>query len=338
MKRLLIADDDAGMRAALEARFARRGWQVDVAVNGSEALTKFRQGLHSLVITDVRMPGRDGFELMREVQAAAPRTAVILLTAYLRIVFECSLVSAEHLTFREFLQSVPEGTYLASCNLVPADVMALLQLDLDIAFPIIDLMLGGEGKGGNLKREITEIEEEVIEGILRIICRELQNTWQALALEFNFGRRQPAAQAQRLMPAEEKTLCLSFEIKMSETRGTLSLAVPAVVSNALLRKISADYSYQRPRGPIEGRQQIQKRLLECPFPVELCVPHLEVPLETLAALTPGAVLSFSRSASAPAALLVDEIRLCSAMPVRVNSRRAASVVALEPTTPPAGGL
>jgi DNA-binding NtrC family response regulator len=82
MKRLLIADDDAGMRAALEARFQRRGWQVDVAVNGTEALAKFREGLHSLVITDVRMPGRDGFELMREVQTSSVRTAVILLTAY----------------------------------------------------------------------------------------------------------------------------------------------------------------------------------------------------------------------------------------------------------------
>jgi DNA-binding NtrC family response regulator len=82
MKRLLIADDDAGMRAALEARFQRRGWLVDVAVNGTEALQKFRAGAHSLVITDVRMPGRDGFELMREVQTSSARTAVILLTAY----------------------------------------------------------------------------------------------------------------------------------------------------------------------------------------------------------------------------------------------------------------
>ena len=82
MKRLFIADDDAGMRAALEARFLRRGWLVDVAVNGTEALEKFRAGLHSLVITDVRMPGRDGFELMREVQTSSARTAVILLTAY----------------------------------------------------------------------------------------------------------------------------------------------------------------------------------------------------------------------------------------------------------------
>lgn len=82
MKRLLIADDDAGMRAALEARFARRGWQVDVAVNGTEALAKFRPGQHSLVITDVRMPGCDGFALMREVQTSSAQTAVILLTAY----------------------------------------------------------------------------------------------------------------------------------------------------------------------------------------------------------------------------------------------------------------
>jgi len=82
MKRLLIADDDAGMRAALEARFQRRGWQVDVAVNGGDALAKFREGAHSLVITNVRMPGCDGFELMRAVQDSSARTAVILLTAY----------------------------------------------------------------------------------------------------------------------------------------------------------------------------------------------------------------------------------------------------------------
>lgn len=82
MKRLLIADDDPGMRAALETRFVQRGWQVDVAANGTDALRKFREHGHALVVTDIRMPGRDGFELMREVQAASPRTAVILLTAY----------------------------------------------------------------------------------------------------------------------------------------------------------------------------------------------------------------------------------------------------------------
>jgi flagellar motor switch protein FliM len=256
--------------------------------------------------------------------------------AYLRIGFDCSLVSAEHLTYREFLQRIPEKTYLASIDLLPVGAIAVLQLDLAIAFPIIDVLLGGEGKSSDSARDVTEIEEQVLEGIIRLMCRELQTSWQAISLEFNFEQCQQISQAQRLMPPEEKTLCLSFEIKMSETRGTLNLAIPAVVSNALLRKISADFSYQRPRSPIEARFQIQKKLLDCFFLVELSIPGLQVPLENLNDLVPGALLPFSIEASTPAVMMVEDVPLCSAAPVRVNARRAARVLTLECTAPTAG--
>ena len=82
MKRLLIADDDAGMRAALEARFARRGWQVDVAVNGTEALARFRPGLHKLVITDVRMPGVTGLEAMAALDWPRWSVPFIVISAF----------------------------------------------------------------------------------------------------------------------------------------------------------------------------------------------------------------------------------------------------------------
>jgi flagellar motor switch protein FliM len=258
--------------------------------------------------------------------------------AYLRIVFDCSLASAEHLTFREFLDRLPEKAYLASCDLAPVGATGVLQLDFAIAFPIIDVMLGGEGKSGEITRDITEIEEQVLEGVVRIMCRELQTAWQAIALEFNFGARQQLLQTQRLMPPEEKNLCLSFEIKMSETRGTLNLAIPAVVSNALLRKISADFSYQRRRSPAGARQQIQKKLLDCFFPVELSMSNLQVPLQNLTELVPGNLLAFTKSVSAPAVMLVGDVRLCSAAPVRVGARRAARVLSLETPFPAAGEL
>ncbi len=290
---------------------------------------------------DIRQAGQIGSEQLRAINQLHENFARNLSTAvggFLRIVFDCSLVSAEHLTYREFLQRVPETTYLASCDLAPAGAVAVLQLDLAIAFPILDVMLGGEGTSTESTRDITEIEEQVLEGIIRIVCRELQTSWRAIALQFNFEKRQHLLQTQRLMPPEEKNLCLSFEIKMPETRGTLNLAVPAVVSNALLRKISADFSYQRPRSPIEGRLQIQKKLLDCFFPVELSMPDLQVPLQNLTGLVPGDLLTFSKSASAPAVLLVDDVRLCSATPVRVNARRAARVCSLEPALPTAGEL
>jgi DNA-binding NtrC family response regulator len=85
MNRVLVVDDEAGMRAALEAHFLRRDWRVDTAANADEALEKFRRVLHPLVVTDIRMPGGDGFAVMREARALAPHTAVVLLTAFANV-------------------------------------------------------------------------------------------------------------------------------------------------------------------------------------------------------------------------------------------------------------
>lgn len=85
MNRVLVVDDEAGMRTALEAHFLRRDWRVETAANAGEALEKFRRAQHALVVTDIRMPGADGFVVMREVRAMAPQTGVILLTAFANI-------------------------------------------------------------------------------------------------------------------------------------------------------------------------------------------------------------------------------------------------------------
>jgi DNA-binding NtrC family response regulator len=82
MNRVLVVDDEASMRTALEAHFLRRNWQVDTAANAREALEKFGRLKHALVVTDIRMPDEDGFSVMRAARALAPHTAVILLTAF----------------------------------------------------------------------------------------------------------------------------------------------------------------------------------------------------------------------------------------------------------------
>jgi len=313
--------------------------EIDAMVRAARGGAAAKSGQPVVQPWDIRQAGQIGREQMRainQLHEGFARNLTHAIGAYLRVVFDCSLVSAEHLTYREFLQRIPENTYMASCNLTPVEATAVLQLDLAVAFPIIDLLLGGEGKGGDLGREVTEIEEQVLESIIRIICRELQTAWHAIALEFNFGQRMQISQAERLMVPEEKNLCLSFEVKMAETRGTLNLAVPAIVSNALLRKISADMSYQRPRGPAEARMRLQKKLLDCPFEVTLSSPPMPVALQSVADAIPDSVLTFPRSAATPADMLVEEVRLCTAMPVRVNNRRAARVLTTEDLASPAG--
>ena len=79
---VLLVDDEAAMRLALQASFQREGWFVETAAGVSEALHKFEQRRFPLVVTDVRMPDGDGFHVMRSVRTSSPETAVIVLTAF----------------------------------------------------------------------------------------------------------------------------------------------------------------------------------------------------------------------------------------------------------------
>ena len=129
---------------------------------------------------DVRRGGQIGREQLQTItllHEGFARNLTHSLGAYLRVVFAANLVSAEHLIYREFLQRIPETTYFASCRLEPTGLNAALQLDLKIAFPIIDLLLGGEGKSQPEIRELSEIKVQILDAVARIVCRELGAAW-----------------------------------------------------------------------------------------------------------------------------------------------------------------
>jgi flagellar motor switch protein FliM len=279
---------------------------------------------------DVRRAGQIGREQLQAItrlHEGFARNLTDALGAYLRVVFAAALVSAEHLSYREFLERIPETTYLASCKLEPMGVTGALQLDLKVAFPIVDLLLGGEGKIIVATREITEIEEQIVESVARIVCRELGRAWQAVNLEVGFDKRLEPGEAQRLLLPNEKILSLSFEVTMLEVRGGLNLAVPVSVSHALLRKISGELSDRRPRGGSEWRERLKRRLLECPFSAELGVNELRAAVGELSHLVAGQVLPLGRSATHPASLVVAGVEMFQALPVRCGGTRAAQVIA-----------
>jgi DNA-binding NtrC family response regulator len=82
MNQVLVVDDEAPMRAALEAHFLRDGWGVKTAYGAGDALAKFRQAPCSLVVTDMRMPDGDGLGVLRGLRELEPKVAVIFLTAF----------------------------------------------------------------------------------------------------------------------------------------------------------------------------------------------------------------------------------------------------------------
>jgi DNA-binding NtrC family response regulator len=91
--RILIVDNDPGVLLVLHDTRERmnRGYSIEAAHDGEEALEKFENESFSMVITDVRMPGINGVELTEEIRALGSHSAVIWITAY-----GCSNLKDEH--------------------------------------------------------------------------------------------------------------------------------------------------------------------------------------------------------------------------------------------------
>jgi flagellar motor switch protein FliM len=243
------------------------------------------------------------------------------LAAFLRTRFQVNLVSAEQIQFNDFLLRIPEINYVASVRLEPLGAVSVLQLDLGLAPPIIDLLLGGEGRGGAL-RELTDIEESILGSVVEIICRELTSAWQTVGLGFRFDRRQMQTQVGRLIAVAEKTLCLSFEIRMPHASGLLNLAFPAVVANTILRRLTTDWGRrQRHAGDLRARMEAATRKIR--FGCSLQLPSVRVPATALENLAPGSLVRLNLPANAVPLWRVAGQPLLRAQAIRQGPHRAA---------------
>lgn len=83
-KHILIVDDDPRVLLILKATLERlgNGYQIQSAGNGQEALTKAENQSFDLIITDVRMPGVDGIQLVEEIRTTNDDTAILWITAH----------------------------------------------------------------------------------------------------------------------------------------------------------------------------------------------------------------------------------------------------------------
>lgn len=77
---VLVVDDELGIRETVSDILSGMGYEVTTAVDGDDALIRLRKETYSVVLMDIRMPGRDGISVLREI--GGPPPPVVLMTAY----------------------------------------------------------------------------------------------------------------------------------------------------------------------------------------------------------------------------------------------------------------
>ena len=283
---------------------------------------------------DFRQAGQFTKDQVRQITSLHETFAPTLansLGAYLRVGFQTSLVAVEQLVYNEFLARIPEQTYFTTVFLMPIEELGAIQIDLSLIFPMIDRLLGGPGQAVAEIRDLTEIEQQIIESVVQILCRELQSAWQvALPLQFAAGERLQHAQIRNLMPLGERILNLSFEVQIAEVHGTLNLVFPGVVTNLLLRKLAQLGITRLRRNSADSSTRIRERLLEAKFNVALELRRIPILIRDVVEMQPGKVVPLSHSVRSPMSMAVNGTPAFSAVPVSCGVARGSLVQEILP--------
>jgi DNA-binding NtrC family response regulator len=80
--RILVVDDDESIRKAISTILEEKGYEVDTAESGREAIEKTHDGFYNLALIDIRLPDMDGTELLLRMKETTPRMVKIIVTGF----------------------------------------------------------------------------------------------------------------------------------------------------------------------------------------------------------------------------------------------------------------
>ena len=246
---------------------------------------------------DFRRPDRIAKSQLRaihQLHETFVHNLVSSLSAYLRTYLLVNLVSVEQLSCEEFLNGLPSPTCMLSLGLRPYDGNGLLELSPTLVFPILEVLLGGDGKSAPaLRREITEIEQKLLDSLFRIILNDLKEAWQAVApIEFAIQSVETEPQFLRVLAPTEAVVAVGIEIRIGDNVGMMNIAVPSIIAKMMRQKFDQQWSMRRTQST-EAEQAAMLALLQpsrLGLDIRLRGPHLLV--RDLLRLSEGDVLTF----------------------------------------------
>ena len=259
---------------------------------------------------DFRRPDRIAKDQLRSIHLLHDNFARNLassLSAYLRAYVIVNLVSVEQISYAEFCQCLPSPTCVVSLSMKPYDGNAVLELNPTLVFPILEMLLGGTGTASaKISREITEIEQVVLDGVYRVILQALRQAWHAVTqIEFAIEARETEPQLLQILAPAEAVVAIGLEVRIAENSGMMNLGMPSIIIKMLRQKFDQQWSVRRNQST-ESELGRSLRLIK-PATLRLDA-RLEGPtlmVADLMRLKTGDVLAFDYPVNRPVSCLIN---------------------------------
>ncbi|GIO96326.1 flagellar motor switch protein FliM [Paenibacillus sp. FSL W8-0187] len=240
---------------------------------------------------------KDHIRSLTRIHENFARYLTTYFSAQLRTFVQINVVQVEQLPYDEFIRSIPKMTVLNIFEAEPLVGRMVLEVHPNIAYAMLDRLLGGTGIAPSSVSSMTEIETIIMERIFSRAFDSLQEAWKTvLDISPRLEALETNPQFMQIVSPNETIALISLSTKIGDTTGMINLCIPHVVLEPIMSKLSAHQWFisEKKASVPEEVDALKQRVSKAKLPIvaELGVSQLTV--SEFLGLSVGDVISLNK--------------------------------------------
>lgn len=240
---------------------------------------------------------KDHIRSLTRIHENFARYLTTYFSAQLRTFVQINVVQVEQLPYDEFIRSIPKMTILNIFEAEPLEGRMVLEVHPNVAYAMLDRLLGGSGSAPSKINSLTEIETTIMERIFSRAFESLQEAWKTIIdISPRMEGLETNPQFMQIVSPNETIALISLSTKIGDTTGMINLCIPHVVIEPIMPKLSVHHwfvSQKKLRAP-EEVDALQYRVSKAKLPIVAELGESQLTIREFLGLTVGDVISLDK--------------------------------------------
>ncbi len=272
---------------------------------------------------------KDQIRSLTRIHENFARILTTYFSAQLRTYVHINVASADQIPYEEFIRSVPKMTILNVYELPPLDGRILIEINPNIAYSMMDRVMGGKGVSINKVENLTEIETSIMSQLFEKAFESLREAWSTVVdVDPVFDEFEVNPQFLQMVSPNETVVVISLNTTIAETSGMINICIPHVVLEPILPKLSGSYWMESKRKESSSSEvtQLREGIKKAKVPVVAQLGKTEVTIEDFLSMGVGDVLDLGTGIGDPLTVCVGNVPKFIAQPGRSKKKLAVQIL------------
>lgn len=257
------------------------------------------------------------------------RLLTTFFAAQLRTYVNISVASVDQIPYEEFIRSIPEMTILNIFSVEPLEGRILMEVNPNIAYSLLDRLLGGEGSSVNQIDNLTEIETLLMSQLFEKSVANLKEAWASIVkMEPILEDFEVNPQFLQMVSPNETVVVVSLATEVGEASGMINICIPHIVLEPIIPNLASHYWMQtnaKSRDE-EAYQKIAHHLHQTKVESSAILGHTTINIEQFLRLQENDVIKLNQSIDSPLTLEVNKQPKFFVQPGKTKNKLSVQVL------------